>query len=61
VLSLIACGLSNGDIAKKLFLSTETIKSHVKSILTKLHAKDRTQALVLALQAGYVTVPDNVD
>lgn len=61
VLSLIACGLSNGDIAKKLFLSTETIKSHVKSILTKLHARDRTQALVLALQAGYVTVPDSVD
>lgn len=58
VLSLIACGLSNGDIAKKLFLSTETIKSHVKSILTKLHAKDRTQALVLALQAGFVTLPD---
>lgn len=61
VLSLIACGLSNGDIAKKLFLSTETIKSHVKSILTKLHAKDRTQALVLALQAGFVTVPDRED
>lgn len=61
VLNLIACGLSNGDIAKKLFLSTETIKSHVKSILTKLHAKDRTQALVLALQAGFVTVPDRED
>lgn len=61
VLSLIACGLSNGDIAKKLFLSTETIKSHVKSILTKLHAKDRTQALVLALQAGFVNVPDRED
>lgn len=61
VLSLIACGLSNGDIAEKLFLSNETVKSHVKSILTKLHAKDRTQALVLALQAGFVTVPDRAD
>jgi DNA-binding NarL/FixJ family response regulator len=56
VLKLIARGQSNSEIAETLFLSTETVKSHVKSILTKLHAKDRTHALVLALQQGFVAV-----
>lgn len=56
VLNLIAAGQSNAEIAENLFLSPETIKSHVKTILVKLQAKDRTQALVIALQEGFVRV-----
>jgi DNA-binding NarL/FixJ family response regulator len=56
VLNLIAGGQTNAEIAEALFLSPETIKSHVKTILVKLHAKDRTQALVVALQEGFVRV-----
>ena len=57
VLNLIASGQSNAEIAETLFLSPETIKSHVKTMLVKLQAKDRTQALVIALQQGFVRVP----
>ena len=59
VLNLIAAGQSNAEIAEALFLSPETIKSHVKTLLVKLQAKDRTHALVIALQAGFVTVPSS--
>ena len=57
VLNLIAAGQSNAEIAESLFLSPETIKSHMKTVLVKLQAKDRTHALVIALQQGFVRVP----
>lgn len=57
VLDLIAAGKSNAEIATDLFLSIETVKSHVKAILTKLNAKDRTHALVIALEQGIAAVP----
>jgi DNA-binding NarL/FixJ family response regulator len=57
VLNLIAAGQSNAEIAEALFLSPETIKSHMKTMLVKLQAKDRTHALVIALQQGFVRVP----
>jgi len=57
--NLIAAGQRNAEIAEALFLSPETIKSHVKTLLVKLQAKDRTHALVIALQAGFVTVPSS--
>lgn len=50
ILSLLAAGLSNKDIAEKLFLSLHTVKNHVKSIIQKLSVKDRTQAAILALK-----------
>jgi two-component system, NarL family, response regulator LiaR len=52
VLQLLARGLSNGDIAERLFLSEGTIRNYVSSILTKLDVADRTQAAVLALRYG---------
>lgn len=52
VLHLIAEGLTNQEIALKLWLSRETIKSHVKKIMRKLAVKDRTQAAVAALRLG---------
>ena len=52
VLRLIARGLSNQEIAKELTISEKTVKSHVSSILSKLHVDDRTQAAIYALKRG---------
>ncbi len=54
VLRLMAAGLSNGEIAAKLVLSQETIKTHVGSVLAKLGARDRTQAVIAAYESGFV-------
>ena len=52
VLQLVSRGNSNKEIAKLLFVTEDTIKMHVKKILQKLHANDRTQAVVIAIQRG---------
>jgi len=54
VLSLVARGLSNAELADTLHLSLPTIKTHVSRILTKLGARDRTQLVVFAYEAGLV-------
>ncbi len=54
VLRLIADGLSNANIAGRLYLSEKTVKSHVSNILSKLHLADRTQAAVYAWRQGVV-------
>jgi DNA-binding NarL/FixJ family response regulator len=52
VLGLISKGKSNKEIGKMLFVTDNTVKMHVKRILAKLEANDRTQAVVIAIQRG---------
>jgi DNA-binding NarL/FixJ family response regulator len=54
ILRLIATGMSNQDIADKLYVSRETVKTHVGSVLLKLGASNRTQAVIAAYETGIV-------
>src|SRR5213078_232738 len=57
ILALVAEGMSNREIADKLVLSPETVKSHVAAILEKLNVSDRTQAAIYAVRNGLVKQP----
>ena len=54
VLQLIADGLSTPEVASKLYISQKTVKNHLASIYEKLNARDRTQAVLLAVRMGII-------
>ncbi|MCP9888365.1 response regulator transcription factor [Cyanobium sp. ATX 6A2] len=58
VLSLVAAGETNGEIGGKLFLSPDTVKTHLSNLLDKLPARDRTHAAVLGLRWGLIDWPE---
>lgn len=60
VLDLIAAGVANPDIARRLFLSPKTVRNHVSSVFTKLQVADRAQAIVRARAAGMGRQPDDL-
>ena len=55
VLRLMARGRSNTEIAGELHLGVQTVKTHVGNVLTKLGARDRTQAVIAAYESGFVS------
>ncbi|MCU4296515.1 DNA-binding response regulator [Brevibacterium permense] len=54
VLTLMSRGMSNAEIAGEMFLGAETVKTYVSSLLSKLGARDRTQAVIKAFESGFV-------
>jgi DNA-binding NarL/FixJ family response regulator len=58
VVALVALGLSNTDIAGRLYLSPLTVKTHVNRAMAKLGVRDRAQLVVIAYQAGLVRAGD---
>ena len=56
VLTLVARGLSNSEIADQLFISPATAKTHVAHLLAKLNARDRVQLVIMGYQSGLVKV-----
>lgn len=54
VLKMIACGFSNDEIARKLFVTLSTVKTHANNILIKLNARNRSHAIIKGIQFGYL-------
>lgn len=57
VLTLVGTGLSNAEIAERLFISVATAKTYLTRLLSKLDARDRVQLVIIAYEAGLVSVP----
>jgi NarL family two-component system response regulator LiaR len=60
VLKLAAKGITNREIARELSLSTRTVQAHLSTIFSKMQVSSRTEAVVRALQKGWITIGDTV-
>jgi len=60
VLEQVAAGLNNAEIAERLHVTVDTVKSQVSSVLLKLNVRDRTQAVIRAFESGFVTAGDDL-
>lgn len=58
IMSLLAEGLTGEEVADRLFLSAETVKTHVRNAMNKLEARNRVHAIAIALRQGEIVLPD---
>lgn len=56
IIAHMAQGMSNRDMAEELFISEKTVKNHVSNIFQKMHVRDRTQAVLVAIKSGWVKI-----
>lgn len=61
IMSLLAEGLTGEEVADRLFLSAETVKTHVRNAMNKLEARNRVHAIAIALRQGEIALPDEED
>jgi len=61
VLTLVARGETNAEIGQQLFITTDTVKTHLRNLSSKLQARDRTHAAVLGLRLGLIDWPNDED
>jgi DNA-binding CsgD family transcriptional regulator len=59
VLDMLATGLTGEQVAEHLFLSAETVKTHIRNAMAKLEAHTRVHAIAIALRAGYISGPQD--
>lgn len=59
MVALVATGLSNQEIAERMFLSPFTVRAHVQRAMTKLEARDRAQLVVIAYRTGLAAAGEN--
>jgi DNA-binding NarL/FixJ family response regulator len=58
IMDLLAQGLTGEDVAERLFLSSETVKTHIRNAMSKLEAHTRVHAVAIALREGYISGPE---
>jgi DNA-binding NarL/FixJ family response regulator len=58
VLRLVATGLSTAEVAAPLYISGHTVRAHLKSALRKLGARSKLEAVLIAVRAGWITLPE---
>jgi DNA-binding NarL/FixJ family response regulator len=61
IMDLLAQGLTGEQVAERLFLSSETVKTHIRNAMTKLEAHTRVHAIAIALREGFISPPDGDD
>ena len=60
IMDLLAQGLTGEQVAERLFLSPETIKTHIRNAMNKLEANTRVHAIAIALREGFISAPDRL-